>query len=147
MKMQSWLIGMCMALGLCGAHAEEMDSHAADRQQLLAMMQECEQGINAQNIELLAKHVDESARVTWLNGEVSVGPDGVRQYFRQMVGNDPGAVLSRYTTHAQVDGHARFYGDVAVANGTMEDEFTPRARGVFKFHSRWTAVFVKQGQE
>jgi hypothetical protein len=129
------------------AHAEGVDTHAADRQQLLSIMAESERGINEQNIDLLATHVDESARITWLNNEVSVGPEGVRQYFKRMVGSGADAVLSRYTTHASVTDHARFYGDVAVANGTMEDEFTPHARGVFKFHSNWAATFVKKGDQ
>lgn len=137
------LLMVCSAL----AHAEEIDKHAADRQQLLAIMAESERGINEQNIELLAMHVDDSARITWLNGEVSVGPEGVRQYFKRMVGSGSDAVLSRYTTHARITEHARFYGEVAVANGTMEDEFTPHARGIFKFHSNWAATFVKKSDQ
>lgn len=126
--------------------AAEADPHAADRAQMLTILQEAEQGINQQNIDLFAKHIADDARVTWLNAEVSVGPQGVRDYYQKMVGAGKDAILSRYMTHHQVTDPARFYGDtVAVANGTMQDEFTPHARNPFKFDSRWTATLVKQG--
>ena len=141
---------LCLPALLLATHlsvANENDPHAEDRAQLRAILAESERGINEQSIDLLAKNVDESTRVTWLNGEVSVGPEGVRNYFKRMVGNDPNAILSRYKTRASVTGTARFYGDTAVANGTMEDEFTPHHRGKFNFHSYWTATFFKKNNQ
>jgi uncharacterized protein (TIGR02246 family) len=120
------------------------DPYAEDRQQLRAILADSERAINEQNIDQFASYIEESARVTWLDGEVSVGPEGVKSYFKRMVGKSPDTTLSKYITHAQVTGHARFYGDVAIANGTMEDEFTPHQRSPFKLHSNWTVAFVKK---
>ena len=124
--------------------AAEQDPHAQDREQLRSILEESQRGINTQNITLFTQHIDTDARVTFLNGEVAIGPQGVQDYFKRMVGDDANAVLRQYTTTAQVSDGARFYGDVAVANGTMHDVFTPKARGVFAFDSVWSATFAKK---
>jgi hypothetical protein len=126
------------------ALAEEVDVHAEDRAQLRSILAESERGINFGDISLFTKHIDEDARVTFLNGEVVTGPQGVQAYFQRMVGDDANAVLSQYETKAAVSDLARFYDDVAVANGTMHDVFTPKARGVFEFDSIWSVTFVKK---
>lgn len=128
-------------LGAAPVFAE--DARAADRQQLLAMLDDIEHGINDGKIELMTRHIADKAVVTWLNAEVSHGPAEVKAYFDRMVGSGPNAVLSKYVTHPKIDQQAVFYGDVAVANGTTEDEFTPHRRSVFKFTSRWTATLKK----
>lgn len=119
------------------------DNRETDRRALLKVMHDIEQGINAPDIELMARQFEEKAVITWLNAEISQGPDGVRDYFKRMVGNAPGTVLSKYVTHPKISGPAVFYGDVAVASGTTLDEFTPHERSVFKFDSRWTATLRK----
>lgn len=131
----SCLLGTALAFG--------EDERAADRQQLLGILGDIERGINDANVELMVRHIDDKAVVTWLNAEVSQGPDGVRDYFRRMVGSGPDTVLSKYQTHPKISQPAIFYGDVAVANGTTEDEFTPHRRSVFHFSSRWTATLRK----
>jgi hypothetical protein len=139
-----WILLTSMVLSSL-AIAEEADPHAQDRLQLRSILEESQRGINTQEISLFTKHIAPEARVTFLNGEVVQGPQGVQDYFRHMVGNDPNAVLSQYQTKADVVDLARFYGaDVAVANGTMHDVFTPKARGVFEFDSKWSATFAKQ---
>lgn len=119
------------------------DGREADRAQLLVILKDVESGINSRQIDLMLRHIDEKAIVTWLNAEVSKGPEGVRAYFTKMVGDAPGTVLSKYVTHPQISEQAIFYGDVAIAHGTTEDEFTPHERAVFRFSSRWTASLRK----
>lgn len=126
------------------AQAVPIDPHAEDRLQLQKILEESERGINTQELSLFTQHIDTQARVTFLNGEVAIGPEGVKNYFYRMVGDNPNAVLSEYKTRAKVIDKARFYGDVAVANGIMQDDFTPKARDVFKFDSVWTVTFAKQ---
>ena len=61
---------------------------------------------------------------------------------------DKGRYISKYTTQAKLGAHARFLGsggDVAVADGTMEDEFFPIIRGPFRLSSRWSATVTKSG--
>jgi len=133
-----WL--SCLAFS---AYADE-DPFAEDRKQLRQILEESQRGINTQTLSLFTQHIDPQARVTFLNKEVVIGPKGVEGYFDRMVGENPDAVLTDYKTQAQVIDQARFYGNVAVANGIMQDTFTPKARGAFAFDSVWTATFSKQ---
>lgn len=124
--------------------ADKTDPYQQDRLQLRQILKESQQGINTQTLHLFTQHIDAQARVTFLNGEVAVGPKGVKDYFDRMVGESEHAILNDYQTHADVIGKARFYGNVAVANGTMHDIFKPKARQPFAFDSRWTVTFAKE---
>lgn len=118
------------------------DPHAEDRQALLAVFHEMEASINDQNVDRMVAQMTPDATVTWLNGEISRGHDEIRAYYHRMV-RGPDRILDKYTTAAKVGAPARFFGDVAVADGTMRDYFFPVARGPFELDSNWTATCVK----
>ena len=124
------------------AFAESADPHAADRQALLKVFQEIEGGINDQNVERMVAQMTPDATVTWLNGETSRGHDEIRAYYQRMV-KGPGRILNKYTTTAKLGQHARFFGTVAVADGTMQDAFSPVARKPFELSSNWTSTSAK----
>jgi hypothetical protein len=127
------------------AFAAETDIHAADRQALLKIFQEMEAGINAQDVGRMVAQMHPDATVTWLNGEVSRGHDEIRAYYDRMVKGDR-RILEKYLTTAKVGAPARFIGsggDVAVAFGSMADQFFPVARGPFILDSRWTSTSSK----
>ena len=63
-----------------------------------------------------------------------------------MVGHDK-AILSKYLTKAAIGAPAKFYGDVAIADGSTADEFYPIARGFFRLDSRWSTTVVKNAGE
>ena len=111
--------------------ADTPDPHAEDRKQLLQIFSEIENGINEQNIERMVAQMDENATVIWLNAEASRGHADIKAYYKRMVGTGD-AILKKYTTKAKVAAPARFFGDIAVADGTMDDEFFPIKRDVFK---------------
>jgi ketosteroid isomerase-like protein len=123
------------------------DPHQEDRQALLKVMSEVEKAINAQDIEGILAQMSPDCTVTWWNAEISRGYDDIRAYYRRMV-KDDGRIISKYTTQAKLGAHARFIGsgaDVALADGSMEDEFFPIIRGPFKLNSRWSASVAKSG--
>ncbi len=125
------------------------DLHQADRQALLRILNEVEKAINAQDIDGILAQMRPDCTVTWWNAEISRGHDDIRAYYRRMV-KDPGRFITKYTTHAKLGAHARFVGsgaDVALADGSMEDEFFPIVRGPFKLNSRWSATAAKSGGE
>jgi ketosteroid isomerase-like protein len=125
------------------------DPHQEDRQALLKVMSAVENAINAQDIEGIIGQMSPDCTVTWWNAEISRGHDGIRAYYRRMV-KDEGRYISKYTTRAKLGAHARFVGsggDVALADGSMEDEFFPIIRGPFKLSSRWSATAAKLGGE
>jgi len=124
------------------AAADPGDAHAADRDALIKVFHEIEAGINAQDVERMVAQMTPDATVTWLNGEVSRGHEQIRGYYQRMV-NGPDRILEKYTTAAKIGAHARFFGDVAIADGTMHDVFVPVARKPFELDSHWTSTSVK----
>jgi ketosteroid isomerase-like protein len=125
------------------------DLHQEDRQALLKILSEVEKAINAQDIEGIIAQMSPDCTVTWWNAEISRGHAEIRAYYRRMV-KDEGRLISKYTTQAKLGAHARFVGsggDVALADGSMEDEFFPIIRGPFKLNSRWSATAAKSGGE
>ena len=135
---------LCLSLSGAGAYAAEPDPHAADRVELLKVFHEIEAAINAQSVERMVAQMHPAATVTWLNAEVSRGHDEIKAYYNRMVRGEQ-RILDKYTTAAKVAGPAKFYGngDVAVADGTTEDEFFPVSRKPFHLSSRWTATTAK----
>jgi len=123
------------------------DPHQEDRLALRGILSEVEKGINGQDIERIVAQMDPNCTVTWWNAEISRGQNEIRAYYRRMV-KDDGRLINKYTTQAKVGAPARFVGsggDVAVADGSMEDEFFPVIRGSFKLSSRWSATIAKSG--
>jgi ketosteroid isomerase-like protein len=121
------------------------DLHQEDRKALLKILSDVENAINAQDVEAIIAQMSPDCTVTWWNAEISRGHDDIRAYYRRMV-KDPGRIISKYTTKAKLGEHARFVGsgaDVALADGSMEDEFFPIIRGPFKLNSRWSATAAK----
>ena len=138
-----------VSFALCAAingAAQQPDPHADDRTRLRAMLAEFEAAINAQSIDRMVANMADDVTVIWLNAEVSRGKDEVRAYYGRMVGHDK-AILSKYLTKATLGAPAKFYGDVAIADGSTADEFYPIARGVFRLDSRWSTTVVKDGGE
>jgi len=121
------------------------DLHHDDREALKKILGEVEKAINAQDIEGMIAQMHPNCTVTWWNAEISRGHEEIRAYYRKMV-QDKGRIISKYTTEAKLGAHARFVGsgaDVALADGTMEDEFFPVIRGPFKLSSRWSSTVAK----
>jgi len=121
------------------------DTHQEDRQALLKILSAVEGAINAQDIEGIIAQMHPDCTVTWWNAEISRGHSDIRAYYRRMV-KDDGRLISKYATQAKLGDHARFLGssgDVAVADGSMMDEFFPIIRGPFKLNSRWSATAAK----
>ena len=136
-----------LALSLMPAvalRAADADPHAADREALLKVFREIEAGINDQNIDRMVAQMHPQATVTWLNGVISRGHDEIKAYYHRMVKGDQ-RYIDKYLTAAKVGAPARFYGngEVAVADGSTEDEFFPVSRAPFRLSSRWTSTSVK----
>jgi len=126
------------------AFAADGDPHAEDRKELIKVFREIEASINAQSVDRMVTQMAPEATVTWLNGEVSHGHEEIKAYYNRMVRGEK-RILDKYVTAAKLGAPAKFYGngEVAVADGTTEDEFFPVSRGVFRLSSNWTATCAK----
>jgi len=142
MRRLAFFLAAIAVLGGQSTFAADADPHAEDRKQLLHLMAEVEAGINAQNIDRMLAQMDDNATVTWLNAEVSRGKADIKAYYQRMVGGEH-AILKKYLTKVKLGAPAKFYGDIAVADGTTADEFFPWKRAVFKFNSNWSGTMAK----
>ncbi len=126
------------------AFAADADAHVEDRKELIKVFREIEASINAQSVDRMVTQMAPEATVTWLNGEVSRGHEEIKGYYNRMVRGDK-RILDKYVTAAKLGAPAKFYGngEVAVADGTTEDEFFPVSRGPFRLSSNWTATCAK----
>jgi ketosteroid isomerase-like protein len=143
------LLRLCYAVAVAVPMTAQDDLHQADRQALLKILHNVESAINAQDVEGILAQMSPDCTVTWWNAEISRGHDDIRAYYERMVKGE-GRIISKYTTQAKLGAHARFVGsgaDVALADGTMEDEFFPIIRGPFKLNSRWSATASKSSGE
>jgi len=143
------LLRLCYAVAVAVPMTAQDDLHEADRQALLKILHNVESAINAQDVEGILAQMSPDCTVTWWNAEISRGHDDIRAYYRRMM-KDDGRLISKYTTQAKLGAHARFVGsghDVALADGTMEDEFFPIIRGPFKLNSRWSATAARSDGE
>ena len=141
-------IGVAIMLGVqAGVFAA--DARDDDRKALLKVFDEIVNGINEQNIDRMLAQMDPNATVIWLNAEASRGHAEIKAYYNRMVSptGSPDAILKKYLTKAQVASPARFFGDIAVADGTMADEFFPIRREVFKLNSNWSVTCIKRDGE
>ena len=123
------------------------DLHQDDREALRKILSEVVKAINAQDIEGIIAQMHPNCTVTWWNAEISRGHDDIRAYYRRMV-KDEGRIISKYMTEAKLGSPARFAGsggDVALADGSMDDEFFPIIRSPFKLSSRWSSTVAKSG--
>ncbi len=138
------LLALLTLLGPVSALAADNDPYAADRQALIKIFREIEASINAQDVDRMVAQMAPDATVTWLNGEVSRGHAEIKAYYQRMVKGEQ-RILDRYLTTAKIGASAHFFGhgEVAVADGTMVDEFFPVARGPFTLNSNWTSTSAK----
>jgi ketosteroid isomerase-like protein len=100
---------------------------------------------NRNDLDALLKDVHPNAVVTWQNGEVSRGHDGIRAYYAKMM-TGPNRVVDSVRATADVDELTILYGDRnGLAFGGLEEDFRLTDGTDFHLSNRWTATLVKDG--
>jgi ketosteroid isomerase-like protein len=83
--------------------------------------------------------------VTWQNGEVSRGRDGVRAYLRRTL-QGANKVVDSYSTEVNVDELTILYGgDTGISFGSALDRFNLTGGTSLEVPSRWSAALVNDG--
>src|SRR5205085_11953687 len=86
--MRYW-VALVLTVGwVTPAPAQEPDKSAAENpvhQELRAMRQGVVDAVNKNDVDRLLTYLDKDVVVTWMNAEVSKGPEGVRAYFDKMM--------------------------------------------------------------
>jgi hypothetical protein len=113
-----------------------------DRQQLRTLLEAMETGINQLDIEALLKLAQPGVIITWQNAEVSRGHEQVRAYYNRMI-KSATPIVRKLSTTATLGGPAVFYGDSAVAYGTMVDRYELADGLDFTLNANWSTTVVK----
>jgi uncharacterized protein (TIGR02246 family) len=101
---------------------------------------------NKKDVEGLVKNVHPEAVITWQNGEVSRGPDGIRNYNKRVLEGDK-SYLTKVQADPEVTDLSVLIGDpptTAVAYGKLHDVYTLRDGGELAMDSLFSATCVKQ---
>lgn len=131
---------------LGGMNLQAEEKHTTDRVQLKKLLTDIELALNQADIEQLISYLHDDVVVTFLNAEVARGIPAVRRYFEKtMVGEN--ALLADYHTQAKISAPAIFFDNVALAQGSAQDEFTLSDGIVLPVDTLWSASMVKQGEQ
>jgi ketosteroid isomerase-like protein len=152
------LMVVCVALFLAtsASHAQSTSaplSSEATHVELRALRDALLEAWQHRDLDAMLTHVAPNVVVTWQNGEVSRGANGVRNFYNQVL-NGPDKVVSTIASTLKVDELSILYGDeTAIAFGSIHDDITLNhsiARAAFlgsgdvlALDSRWTATLVK----
>ena len=137
-----------LSVSTWGQTSQPATATAADADALSginALRTELVDAFNKSDIDRLISHLDPGVIVTWQNGEVSHGPDGVKAYYNKMM-NGPNHIVQELSADPTVE-ERHIYGDWAVSCGNLHDEYKLTDGKSFKFDSRFTATIAKRGAE
>jgi len=134
------LIGL-LTLLLIASSAIAQDNEE-DRALLLEMLDSVELALNEQNFDALTPLLEDNVVAVFLDGEVARTPAGVTAYIDKFLGSDA-PLLTGFTTSADIGDSARFFGDIAVADGTSDDVFSLVDGSQIDINSVWSVTLSK----
>jgi uncharacterized protein (TIGR02246 family) len=137
-------LGVCAAVTLVAAQAQEGKPPPEDpaHEELRTLRREMVEAVNKNDLDALLSHLDKNVVVTWMDGRVSRGPQGVREYIEKMTKGESRKVDS-HSTEAEVDELTHLFGNTGVATGHSRDRFVLTDGRDFTVDTRWTATVVK----
>ena len=117
--------------------------------QLRALRRGLTESINANDIEAIISYLHPNVVITWQNGEVSRGHDGVREYYQRMM-NGPAKIVERISINPEAEELTILYPDGAgavagVVWGKSTDLFELTSGLDFTLNGRWSATLVNEG--
>src|SRR5215204_2177571 len=113
--MKKLIIGLWMVAGIAWGQAPVVPATVDPTEAITRLREGLVNSFNKRDIDGLVAHLDPDVVVTWQNGEVSKGRDGVKAYYQKMMGGDKPTVKS-VTATPEVSGR-HVYGDWAVSWG------------------------------
>jgi uncharacterized protein (TIGR02246 family) len=121
--------------------------------ELRAMRDAMMQAWQKRDLDAMLVHVDPDVVVTWQNGEVSRGPQAIKQFYQEMFAAN-GGVIADMKSDIKVDTLAILHGaDTAIAYGSIHDDMTFKksiassfigAGETLALDSRWSATVLRK---
>ena len=140
--MQHLKLMVLLTLPFIASSAMAQDNQANDRTRLLEILDSVELALNEQDFDALTPVLDDNIVAVFLDGEVVRTPAGVISYIDKFLSGDT-PLLSGFTTSADIADSARFFGDIAVANGTSKDVFDLADGSRININSIWSVTLNK----
>ena len=137
---------MALTLAIFSFNLYAADDRSEDRQQLRAIMTEVEKALNDQDLSIALKYMDQNVLVTYYNAEVTSGHDAALDFYSRMI-TSSNAIVKEYSSKAEVDAPAIFYGDTAVAYGKSIEKYKLTGGLEFDLLGRWTATILKENSQ
>jgi uncharacterized protein (TIGR02246 family) len=125
------------------AAAQQPPKEDPAHEELRALKRRLVEASNKDDIEGVLACLDKDVVVTWMNGEVSRKPEGVKAYLERMT-RGPNRIVNRFKTSPEVEELTHLYGDTGVAFGTSKDWFELTDGREFEVPTRWSATVVKK---
>jgi hypothetical protein len=136
------MILVALSLPLVANNVSAQDNEADDRTRLLAMLNSIETALNDQRYDALMPLLDENVVAIFLDGVVVRTPAEVTAYIDKFLGSDS-AILKGFKTTAELGDQARFFGNIAVADGTSNDVFDLADGSQLTIDSVWSVTLDK----
>jgi ketosteroid isomerase-like protein len=130
-------------LGLAPAQDAKPPAEDPAHEQLRALRRELVEAVNKSDIDALLKHLDNNVVITWMDGTVSRGPQGVRSYIEEIM-KGPNRKIVSYKTEPEIDELTHLYGDTGIASGKSRDEVVQADGQRFAINTRFTTTLVKK---
>lgn len=131
-----------LALPLIASNVIAQEHRTDDRAQLIALLDSVELALNEQRFDALTPLLDANVAAVFLDGEVARTPAEVTAYIDRFLGSDS-AILKGFKTTAKIGDSARFFGNIAVADGTSEDVFDLADGSQLELSSVWSVTLDK----
>ena len=136
---------LCIASGVRAQTTRAAVTNADALSAINSLRTELVDAFNKGDVDRLISHLDPDIVITWQNGEVSRGPDGVKAYYNKMMTGE-NKIVQKLSAEPTVDDR-HIYGDWAVSWGNLHDQYTLNDGKSFKFDSRFTATIARRGAE
>ncbi|MCP4876605.1 MAG: nuclear transport factor 2 family protein [Gammaproteobacteria bacterium] len=133
---------LVLALSCTPALAGE-DAHSEDREQFREYLSTIEAALNEGAIDKISPLLRDDVVVTFVNAEVTRGIPAIRDYYNKLLGASS-ALLSDYKTKAEVSAPARFFGNIAIADGTSIDTYTFPTGNTMEMPTKWNVTLVRE---
>ncbi len=134
------------AHGAEGPSALDTSPRAADHAVLRTMLTEATKALNENDFATIEAYLDPNVNIVYQNSTVVDGLAEVRAFQEKMFAGDS-AVLTSYSAEVTADKLTEFYGDTAIAYGTIENHFTFTGGVTMNLPSKWTATLIKEEGE
>ena len=112
-------------------------------QELRTLKESVMDAFNKRDMERLATYLDPNIVITWANGEVSRGPEGLMSYFKKMM-EGPEKIVDEIKISPDVAELTIIHGgDTGIAWGTSDDYYKLSNGMELKVKGYWSMTLVK----